>query len=103
MFEMLISLVLHNSPQALMADRSVELVNLPMSEEEESWFEEYLVRGEGRGLRKAKDTVMMRKIGTGKFEDSLEMKGINGRNIGGLDWGILVAGIEDGLGPRADA
>ena len=37
-FEMLISLVIHNSPAETIADRSVELVNLPMSEEEEAWF-----------------------------------------------------------------
>ncbi len=102
MFEMLISLVLNNSPQETLADRSVELVNLPFTREEQEWFEEYLLSGEGRTLRKAKDTVMMRKIGTGNFKDSLYLKGINGRPIAGLDWGTLTAAVEDGLGPRAD-
>jgi hypothetical protein len=102
MFEMLISLVLNNSSPETIADRSVELVNLPMTAEEEAWFEDYLLRGEGRVLKRAKDTVTMRKIGTGRFKEGLETKGANGRSIAGLDWGNLTAGVEAGLGPRAD-
>ena len=100
MFEMLISLVLNNSPSSTIADRSVELVNLPFTREEEGWFEEYLLNGEGRQIRKSKDTLMMRRIGTGKFTDSLDLKSINARPIGGLDWAVLSDGVEDGLGPR---
>ena len=100
LFEFLISLVIHNSPKATIADRSVELVNLPFSDEEEAWFEEYLLQGDGRGLSKGKDTLMMRKIGTGKFTESLALKGANGRAIGGLDWRTLLESIRDGLGPR---
>ena len=102
MFEMLITLVLQNSSQDTIADRSVELVNLPMTAEEEGWFEEYLIRGDGRALKRAKDTITMRKIGTGRFKEGLETKTASGRNIAGLDWGNLTAGVEAGLGPRAD-
>jgi hypothetical protein len=100
MFEMLIALVLNNSSRETVADRSVELVNLPLTLEEEAWFEDYLLRGEGRSIRKSKDTLMMRKIGTGKFADSLSLKGGNTRGIGGLDWGILSEAVQDGIGPR---
>jgi hypothetical protein len=100
MFEMLIALVLNNSPKDTIADRSVELVNLPMTVEEEAWFNDYLLRGEGRSIRRAKDTVMMRRIGTGNFTDSLSLDGVNGRSIGGLDWSTLTGAVEDGLGPR---
>ncbi|KAH8661468.1 nuclear pore complex assembly-domain-containing protein [Tricladium varicosporioides] len=103
MFEMLISLVLHNSPVDTIADRSVELVNLPFTEEEERWFEEYLLNGEGRGLKKARDTVMIRRIGTGRFEESLALrKGVSGRAVNGLDWSSLVGAVQDGLGPRVE-
>lgn len=102
MFEMLISLVLNNSSSNTIADRSVELVNLPFTSEEEGWFEEYLLNGEGRTIRKSKDTLMMRKIGTGRFRESLALKGINTRPIRGMDWGTLSDAIEDGLGPRLD-
>jgi hypothetical protein len=102
MFEMLIALVLNNSPGSTIANRSVELVNLPLTQEEEGWFEEYLMNGEGRSIRKSKDTLMMRRIGTSNFADSLDLNGINARPIGGLDWAILLDGVEDGLGPRLD-
>lgn len=100
LFEFLISLVINNSPKQTIADRSVELVNLPFSVEEEEWFEEYLVRGDGRGLSRSKDTLLMRKIGTGKFTESLSLDVPRGRPIGGLDWNNLSEAIQDGLGPR---
>ena len=102
MFQMLISLVLNNSSPETVADRSVELVNLPFTTEEEAWFEDYLLHGDGRVLKKGKDTLMMRKIGTGNFMDSLSLKGIHNRPIAGLDWGTLSGAVEDGLGPRLE-
>ncbi|TGO69824.1 hypothetical protein BOTNAR_0006g00090 [Botryotinia narcissicola] len=102
MFEQLIAAVLKNSPPETIADRSVELVNLPLSPEEEAWFEDYLLRGEGRAIRKARDTIMMRRIGTGKFSETLSLKGIGSRSIGGLDWERLSAAVKEGLGPRID-
>lgn len=102
MFQMLIALVLNNSSAETVAERSVELVNLPFTAEEDAWFEDYLLRGDGRALKKGKDTLMMRKIGTGNFTQSLSLKGINNRSVGGLDWGTLSGAVEDGLGPRLD-
>jgi hypothetical protein len=103
MFEMLISLVLNNSTPETIADRCVEFVNLPLTPEEEGWLEEYLLQGEGRALKKGKDMMMMRKIGTGSFTESLALKGVNHRPIGGLDWRIISEAVEDGLGPRLSA
>jgi hypothetical protein len=103
MFQMLIALVLNNSSLETVADRSVELVNLPFTSEEETWFQDYLLNGDGRALKKGKDTLMMRKIGTGNFSDSLSLKGIHNRPIAGLDWGTLSGAVEDGLGPRLEA
>ena len=74
---------------------------MPFSAEEEAWFEEYLAHGDGRPLSKSKDTLMMRGIGTGKFAQSLEVRGLNTRSIGGLDWRGLQEAVKDGLGPRA--
>lgn len=101
MFEMLIALVLNNSSPDAVAQRSVELVNLPFTKEEEGWFENYLLHGDGRALKRGKDTLMMRKIGTGNFAESLTLKGIHNRNIRGLDWSRISNTVEDGLGPRA--
>jgi hypothetical protein len=101
-FELLISLVIHNSPAETIADRSVQLVNLPMSMEEEEWFEDYLLHGDGTRLKKAKDTVLFRRMATGKFTESLAVKPSNPRSVSGLDWGSLARGVESGLGPRLE-
>lgn len=103
MFEMLIKLVLNNSSSDTVADHSVELVSLPLTKEEEVWFSEYLLRGEGRSIRRAKDTLMMRRIGTANFTESLSLEGMNARAIGGLDWATLTEAVQDGLGTRLRA
>lgn len=101
LFEFLISLTIHNSPKQTIAERSVELVNLPFSPEEEEWFEEYLEHGDGRSLAKSKDTLMMRKIGTGKFTESLAVKGVfSVKGVSDLEWRVLLKGVRNGLGPR---
>ncbi|KAG0647174.1 elys transcription factor [Hyphodiscus hymeniophilus] len=100
MFQMLISLVLNSPPHSNIVDRSVELVNLPFTVEEDKWFEEYLTNGEGRKLRKAPDTLLIRKIATGRFTESLAVKGINVRAIGGMDWNTLSDAVQSGMGPR---
>lgn len=102
MLELLIAAVLKNSPPETIADRSVELVNLPFSLEEEAWFEYYLLRGEGRAIRKGRDTIMMRRMGTGKFSETISLKNVGGRVIRGLDWERLSAAVKEGLGPRLD-
>ncbi|KAE8390210.1 hypothetical protein BDV23DRAFT_172545 [Aspergillus alliaceus] len=59
--------------------RAMELIGLPFDDQEEGWFEESLLRGNAKGLHGAKDTVMMRRLATGKLDnlsadlESLEM------------------------------
>lgn len=78
----------------------MELVNLPFTIDEEQWFEEYLTNGEGRSLRRAADTVMMRKIGVGKFEEALKVNGTFAKTLDGLNWDSIADALEDGMGPR---
>lgn len=101
LFEMLISEVFqdYQKPEQ-MGDRSVELVNLPFASDEELWFEEYLTHGDGRSLRRAADTVMMRKIAIGKFESALNVNGTYSKNLDGVSWDSIADGLEDGMGPR---
>ena len=100
MFGMLISIVLNHPTSKTIADRSMELVNLPLTQEEEEWFEDYLLRGDGRSIWKGKDTLMMFKIGRGKFTESLSVKELHGRSIAGMDWDLAQKGIQDGIGSR---
>jgi hypothetical protein len=103
MFEMLISLVLQSPPGEKTAARGVELVNLPLDREEEDWFESFLNKGEGRGLKRARDTLMMRRIGTGKFSEALSLDFDRGKTSGGLSWAMIQDALQEGLGPRGGA
>lgn len=103
MFQLLISAVLQDLASENVAERGVELVNLPLDREEEIWFRDYLTYGEGRNLRRASDTLMMRKIGAASFTEALSVQGISSKRIGGLSWGMMKDGIQDGLGSRHDA
>jgi hypothetical protein len=102
LFEMLISLVLHNPAGEKTAARATELVNLPFTQEEEGWFEYYLTKGEGRGLKRARDTLMMRRIGSGRFSEALSLNFEGGRTSGGLSWAMMQDALQEGLGPRGN-
>ncbi|KAI9743245.1 MAG: hypothetical protein M1818_003091 [Claussenomyces sp. TS43310] len=102
LFEMLVSFVMQTPAGEKAAARAAELVNLPFASEEELWFEEYLTTGTGRQYKRAKDTLIMRKIGTGRYSAALSMEGMDSRQIDGLSWEIIQAGLENGLGPRFD-
>lgn len=69
------------------SEKALALLTLPMSDEEEEWFEEYLLTGKGRTLKGAKDSVMMRRMATGKsLGGSLELESLSGRKIEGINW-----------------
>jgi len=70
--------------------------------EEESWFEDYLTTGDGRTLRKAKDTLLMRKIGTGRFTEAVLVEGTSSRAVGGLSWDMMQNAVQNGLGKRLE-
>ncbi|KAI0999225.1 hypothetical protein K3495_g8970 [Podosphaera aphanis] len=102
-FEKLISLVLRNPYNHNIANRSVELINLPLTPQEETWFEQYLLQGEGKTLKGALDTLMMRRLGTGNFSGFLSLKAPNDRTSDGLDWGLISNAVKSGMGPRSDS
>ena len=66
LFENLIVNVLSKSDIENRAARAVELVGLPFTPEEESWFEECLLYGQAAQLTNAKDTAIVRRIATNK-------------------------------------
>ncbi|KAE8145629.1 hypothetical protein BDV25DRAFT_133622 [Aspergillus avenaceus] len=74
--------------------RAMELIGLPFNDQEEEWFEESLLRGAAKGLHGAKDTVMMRRLATGKFDNlSAGLESLSGKKIDGLNWDILKHGV----------
>jgi hypothetical protein len=86
------------------ARNGVELIDLPFNKSEEEWFEYFLLRdGKGRNLANAADTVMMRRIATGKLKDAssgLKELELSRRSYGDITWDNIVDGLEKGMGPR---
>ena len=94
LFEKLIIFVHANSSGAIKATRAVELISLPLNDDEESWFNEFLEEGEGRTLPGASDTVIMKKIATGRPVPELDNGAIrSGRKIDGVNWATLTGSM----------
>ncbi|KAF2176344.1 hypothetical protein K469DRAFT_678690 [Zopfia rhizophila CBS 207.26] len=82
--------------------RATELVGLPFDEEEERWFEEFLTEGKCRNINGARDTIMVRRIATGRLKDAANDGKLRGKKWDRVNWDILKDGIKSGLGPRSD-
>jgi hypothetical protein len=83
-------------------DRAMEFVGLPLSEEEEAFVETFLTEGKGRNFQGAKDTLLMRRIATGRLADVASEVATRGRRHDGVTWEVLKDGVKRGLGPRKD-
>lgn len=101
-FESLIAHVINAAANEKTAERAVELVDLPFDQEEEVWFEEFLTVGQGKGYKRAADTLMMRRIATGKYVEALDCDVGDGMPINGLSWDTVCDGITRGLGSRLE-
>jgi len=74
--------------------RAVEMVQLPFSEEEEEWFEDFLIDGRGSQLPKSRDTAIMRRLLIGNVDDAKELsKRGRDTNIEGTTWRRILEGI----------
>lgn len=90
LFERLINFVHANSHGATKATRGVELISLPLDEEEESWFRIFLEKGKGSNLAGANDTLIMRAIAHGRADSVPQNRRTgNNRRIDGVDWYTL--------------
>lgn len=93
LFRRLVTSVLEAPAGDDAAEQAVELVNLPFDAAEEAWFAEFL-SGEGSGLKKGKDALVMRRIVMGRFEEAVGERGLTTR------WGPILEGMKQGLGGR---
>jgi len=84
------------------SEKAVELVSLPFTEAEEEHIERFLTEGKGRTYQGAQDTVLIRRIATGRLTRALGETNLRGRRITGLNWETLKDGVKKGLGPRTD-
>jgi hypothetical protein len=78
------------------------LVGLPFNEEEEEWFEKYLIEGDGRNCNGANETLLIRRMATGRLKEAASVGGLRRMKTDHVQWGALKDGIQRGLGPRSD-
>ncbi|KAF7562522.1 hypothetical protein G7046_g1596 [Stylonectria norvegica] len=69
LFRRLINSVLDGGHGEEFSSRASELTYLPLNAVEEGWFEEYLSNGDGKSLKKAKDTLLMRNIASDRYSE----------------------------------
>ncbi|PKS04947.1 hypothetical protein jhhlp_008313 [Lomentospora prolificans] len=93
LFQRLIRSVLDSEAGEAAGERGVELVSLPLDASEEQWFDDCLTTDLAKH-KKAKDTLVMRRIVTGKLDEAVAQKGL------GSQWGAIIEGMKQGLGNR---
>jgi len=93
LFQRLVRSVLESGAGEEAGERGVELISLPLDADEERWFEECLTT-EFAKHKKAKDTLVMRRIVTGKLGEAVAQRGL------GSQWGTIIESMKQGLGNR---
>lgn len=83
-------------------EKAMEFVSLPLDDAEEKWVDAFLTEGKGRNFRGAADTVMVRRIATGRLQQAASDITTKGRKHGQVNWDLLKDGVKRGLGPRKD-
>lgn len=90
LFERLVAKVHQEKAGHARAARATLLAGLPFSSAEEGWFEDFLLDGKGSKLPGAKDSVMVRRIATGRpataATASAALNRLKGENIDGVSW-----------------
>ncbi|KAI1398194.1 nuclear pore complex assembly-domain-containing protein [Hypoxylon fuscum] len=93
LFHRLVMSVLESARSDQGADKALELTSLPFDAEEEQWFKESLESAEAKRSGVAKDTLLMRRIATGKA-------GFGSENS---TWAVILEGFKTGSGGRLKA
>jgi len=90
LFGKLITFVHSKSVGKIKATRGAELIGLPLNQEEETWFTEFLTQGRGSMLSGAADTLMMRAIAIERpIPDAQYRRMTSGEKIDGVSWEIV--------------
>jgi Nuclear pore complex assembly len=77
--------------------RAETLIGLPFNDMETLWFEDFLLHGKGSSLIGAKDSVVMRRIATGRdYADLQSLQRFRGQKIDGINWGDIRTNFQQG-------
>ncbi|KAK6365911.1 hypothetical protein LTS17_010877 [Exophiala oligosperma] len=94
LFEELIVTMHQEDPSPDHAQRAAIVVGLPLTSEEDGWFEECLLNGAGSKLPGAKDSVIARRIALGRStSDISSLNRLGGEDIDGVNWDYVKTGI----------
>ncbi|KIX00674.1 uncharacterized protein Z518_09739 [Rhinocladiella mackenziei CBS 650.93] len=93
LFEKLVVSVHQDKPGDARAERATLLIGIPFTREEDVWFEDCLLHGSGSKLLGARDSVMARRIATGKPTNTADLNCLKGENLGGIDWDYVRTGV----------
>ncbi|KAM0279155.1 hypothetical protein ACHAO9_011818 [Fusarium lateritium] len=94
LFNRLIAAVLDGQSEDY-SERATQLAFLPFDNPEEKWFEEYLLNGNGKNHKKAKDTLVIRKIACDQFADVSKIRH-------GGQWAGILEGIKGGISGHSE-
>lgn len=94
LFRQLLATILDND-QADATNQMSDLAFLPLEPVEEAWLEEYILHGDGKSSKKAKETLLARKIAGDQFGDIAKQR------VGG-HWAAVLQGIRGGIEGHSD-
>ena len=78
--------------------RAETLIGLPLTDVEERWFEDFLIHGKGSSCYGAKDSVVMRRIATGRdYTDITSLQRFRGQKIDGVNWGDVKTNFQPNI------
>lgn len=87
LFEDMLRLLLEENVSARKADRMTLMLSLPLTDEEDQWFEQYLLRGDGSRISGAKDSVIMRRLALGRSIEGIgALDRYRGTKVNGVNW-----------------
>ncbi|KAK7521497.1 nuclear pore complex assembly-domain-containing protein [Phyllosticta citriasiana] len=103
LFELLIDNSLQHSRSDGSSDVVDELINLPLTAEQEAWFEEYLLKGKGKTYHAARDTVVARRLALGRYAEAIEAgQQLSGRRFNDINWDGIKDMVATSLGSRVE-
>jgi hypothetical protein len=103
LFELLVTSILRSEPGSWRGEIANEMIRLPLDDREEQWLDDCLLRGRAKHLQGAKDSVMMRRVATGRLDNlGNDLESLVGKQMEGITWDVLKRNMRQGA-PAAEA
>jgi hypothetical protein len=103
LLEILVESALEAPAEEERKKKGMELVELPLSDDETSTVEEFLSKGKGRAIQHGKDALLVMLLARGKYDkmlSSLENVSVPGTGFDESKWESVRSGVKNGIGDR---